>query len=71
MAETTTTKSAVWNPPRLRRIGAGNTESGSLTEQTYDGRWEGGGTTPSRQSTNVRYRMPTSGESITTPNPWQ
>ena len=71
MAETTTKQAAVWNPPRLRRIGASNTESGGRVDPAGDGRWEGGGNNPSRQTTNVRYRMPRSGEPITHPNPWQ
>ena len=71
MAKPTTKQAAVWTPPRLNKLALGSTDSGTKSELTYDGRWEGGGTTPGRRTFNSDYRMPRSGEPVTDPNPWQ
>ena len=60
MAEQTTTtkQAAVWNPPRLRRIGGNvDTESGNKVRQTVDDVYEG-----SHDNNTFGYRMPRSGE---------
>ena len=57
MAETTTKAAAVWNPPRLRRIGYGVTRSGGKVRHTVDDVYEG-----SHDNQTFGYRMPRSGE---------
>ena len=67
----TTRHAAVWNPPRLHRLAARVAASGVRIETNQDNVWEGGGGTPSRAGLNHMYRVPTSGEPVTVPNPWQ
>ena len=70
-ATETTERAAVWNPPRIRKLNLHAAGSGTLTTPGTDSRYEGGSTIPGDRSTNIRYRMPNSGEVVTDPNPWQ
>ena len=57
MAETTTKAAAVWNPPRLRRLGLGAARTG--TKDGQESQWEVFGTSC---PVAANYRMPTSAE---------
>ena len=71
-ATETTKRAAVCNPPRIRRLDLHGVESGSHPPGTAD--WEGSKiwdpASPSASPTRG-YRMPTSGEPVPFPYPWQ
>ena len=77
MAEQTTTtkQAAVWNPPRLMKLALGGTKSGTRGAGT--GIYEGvnnhlpGVAPPTNSQPSTGYRMPTSGEPVPYPYPWQ
>ena len=62
---------AAWHPPQSTKLIAPNLVGSGTKTVEADDRWEGGGATPQRRWTNADYRVPTSGEPITHPNPWQ
>ena len=74
MAETTTKAAAVWKPPRLRVLGlAVDTKSGSNPLKmgaTYEG-LTNPSAPPDASQPSAGYRMPTSGEPVPHPYPWQ
>ena len=60
-----------WNPPRLSKFGVHGVESGTIPGGTT---WEGSQNEmncPVNPSPSTNYRMPTSGEPIPCPYPWQ
>ena len=75
MAETTTKAAAVWNPPRLRVLGLGvDTKSGNNPLKmggTYEGLTHPTAPPFGPNSPSAGYRMPSSGEPVPHPYPWQ
>ena len=73
MAEQTTTtkQAAVWSPPRLMMLNArGVTRSGTRGGSTYEGS-QHPTAPPNFNQPSAGYRMPSSGEPVPYPYPWQ
>ena len=66
-----TTSAAVWNPPRFRKLNLHGVESGTKPSVSQ---WEGlynYNYPASPQDPTSGYRVPTSGEPVPYPYPWQ
>ena len=70
----TTRHAAVWNPPRIRKLNLHDVESGTRPSTSQ---WEGttnhlpNAAPPAFSAPSRGYRMPTSGEPVPYPYPWQ